>query len=298
MSGNEPRLVSEPLSGGHVTPIGWWAVIGLLLLSSAAVIRTLAEAPQARPNGARLYVLDGGLLKDQTPASYELTPEQVAATDMSVPVFLVVHARGTLLWDTGLGDRFVGGRETPSNPSWRVQTTVRSQLAEIGYTPDKITYLAISHSHGDHTGNANDYAGSTWLVQKAERDLMFGEKAPRTFDAYKALKDSKTKVLEGDLDVFGDGTVVIKSTPGHTPGHQALFVKLVRHRPVVLSGDLFHFPEERTLDRVPTFEFNKDQTRASRSALEAFMKTAGADLWIQHDIIAYAKLMKSPKFYE
>ncbi len=142
------------------------------------------------------------------------------------------------------------------------------------------------------------YAGSTWLVQKAERDLMFGEKAPRTFDAYKALKDSKTKVLEGDLDVFGDGTVVIKSTPGHTPGHQALFVKLVRHRPVVLSGDLFHFPEERTLDRVPTFEFNKDQTRASRSALEAFMKTAGADLWIQHDIIAYAKLMKSPKFYE
>src|SRR6266852_5154780 len=112
------------------------------------------------------------------------------------------------------------------------------------------------------------------------------------------IRRSKTKVLEGDLDVFGDGRVVIKSTPGHTPGHQALFVKLVRHRPVVLSGDLFHFPEERTLDRVPTFEFNKDQTRASRSALEAFMKTAGADLWIQNDIIAYAKLMKSPKFYE
>jgi N-acyl homoserine lactone hydrolase len=298
MSGNEPRIVSVAAKSRHATRAGVWAAIGLLLLSSSAGVRMTAEALQPPSNGPRLYVLDGGLLKDQNPASYELTREQVAATDMAVPVFLVVHPRGTLLWDTGLGDRFVGGRETPSNQSWRVQTTLRSQLAEIGYTPAKITYLAISHSHGDHTGNANDYAGSTWLVQRPERDLMFGDKPPRTFDSYKALKDSKTNVLDGDLDVFGDGTVVIKSTPGHTPGHQALFVKLAKHGPVVLSGDLFHFPQERTLDRVPTFEFNKDQTRASRAALEAFMKTAGAELWIQHDIIADAKLMKSPKFYE
>src|SRR5213083_799690 len=125
-------------AGGRTRDAGGWVVVALLLLSSTAVIVMVAEAPQARPNGPRLYVLDGGLLKDQNPASYELTREQVAATDMSVPVFLVVHARGTLLWDTGLGDRFVGGRETPPNPSWQVQTTLRSQLAEIGYAPDRI----------------------------------------------------------------------------------------------------------------------------------------------------------------
>jgi glyoxylase-like metal-dependent hydrolase (beta-lactamase superfamily II) len=289
---------------GLARRFGGWRALALVMTIgsgtfSSGLVQTIAgHAAQARPAGVKLYVMDGGWLKDQPPASYELTREQVPDSDMSVPVFLVVHPRGTLVWDTGLGDRFADGKEMPANKSWQVQRTVRSQLAEIGYKPEAITYLAISHSHGDHTGNANDYAASTWLVQKAERDLMFGEKPPRTYDAYKALKDSKTKLLEGDYDVFGDGSVVIKSTPGHTPGHQALYVRLTSRQPVVLSGDLYHFPQERTLDKVPTFEFNKDQTRASRAALEAFMKLAGAELWIQHDTATWAKLLKSPKFYQ
>jgi glyoxylase-like metal-dependent hydrolase (beta-lactamase superfamily II) len=286
---------------GLVRRFAGWSALALLLTIGGGTLRVglvTAQAPQPRASGVKLYVMDGGWLKDQPPASYELTREQVPDSDMSVPVFLVVHPRGTLIFDTGLGDRFAGGRETPANKSWQVQRTVRSQLAEIGHTPESITYLAISHSHGDHTGNANDYANATWLVQRPERDLMFGEKPPRTYDAYKALKDSRTKVLDGDYDVFQDGSVVIKSTPGHTPGHQSLFVKLTRRAPVVLSGDLYHFPLERTLDKVPTFEFNKEQTRASRAALEAFMKKAGAELWIQHDTATWATLLKSPKFYE
>ena len=98
--------------------------------------------------------------------------------------------------------------------------------------------------------------------------------------------------------MFGDGTVVLKSAPGHTPGHQVLFVKLAKTGPVVVSGDLYHYPEERTLNRIPTFDADEKQTAASRAALDVFLKQTGAQLWIQHDFIANAKLKKAPGYYE
>ena len=177
----------------------------------------------------------------------------------------------------------------------------RAQLAEVGYTPADIRYFAVSHFHWDHVGNANLFAGATWLVQRSERDVMFGEPpSPRTEPQnFAALNNSKTTFITSDeYDVFGDGTVVIKATPGHSPGHQSLFVKLARTGPVVLSGDLYHYPEERSLNRVPTTEFNVQQTVASRASLETFLKKTGSKLWIQHDYIADAKRKKSPSFYE
>jgi N-acyl homoserine lactone hydrolase len=113
------------------------------------------------------------------------------------------------------------------------------------------------------------------------------------------LKNSKTVIIDkDDYDVFGDGTVIIKSAPGHTPSHQVLFLKLAKTGPVVLSGDLYHYPEERTLNRLPVAEFNKEQTAASREELEVFLKKTGAQLWIQHDFLGNAKLKKAPEFYE
>jgi len=130
---------------------------------------------------------------------------------------------------------------------------------------------------------------------------MFGGKfsgslQPSTFSA---LQKSKTIILKTDeYDVFGDGSVIIKAAPGHTQGHQVLYVKLAKTGGVVLSGDLYHYPAEKTLDRVPTFEFSQEQTRASRAAVDAFLKKTGAQLWIQHDFVGNAKLKKSPQFYE
>ena len=98
--------------------------------------------------------------------------------------------------------------------------------------------------------------------------------------------------------MFGDKTVVIKSAPGHSPGHQVLFLKLAKTGPIVLSGDLYHYPEERKLNKIPTTEFNAAQTVASRAEIEAFLKKTGAQLWIQHDYTANAKLKKAPQFYE
>ncbi len=116
---------------------------------------------------------------------------------------------------------------------------------------------------------------------------------------YSALRNSKTEIITKDeYDVFGDGAVVIKSATGHSPDHQVLFLKLAKTGPVLLSGDLYHYPEERKLNRVPTTEFNAEQTIASRAAIEAFLKKTGAQLWIQHDFTANAKLKKAPEFYE
>ena len=113
------------------------------------------------------------------------------------------------------------------------------------------------------------------------------------------MRSSKTiPIKTDDYDVFGDGTVVLKLTPGHTPGHQVLFVKLARTGPVVVSGDLYHYPEERVLNRIPTFDADQRQTAVSRAALDVFLKKAGAQLWIQHDFSANAKLKKAPNYYE
>jgi glyoxylase-like metal-dependent hydrolase (beta-lactamase superfamily II) len=130
---------------------------------------------------------------------------------------------------------------------------------------------------------------------------MFAD-APSTrtiFANYSALKTSRTVIIrEDEYDVFGDRSVIIKSAPGHSPDHQVLFLKLAKTGPVLLSGDLWHYPEERKLNRLPIAEFNKDQTTASRQRIDEFLKKTGAQLWIQHDYLATMKLKKAPAFYE
>jgi N-acyl homoserine lactone hydrolase len=106
-------------------------------------------------------------------------------------------------------------------------------------------------------------------------------------------------VLNGeDHDVFGDGTVVIKSSPGHTPGHQSLFLKLANTGNVLLSGDLYHYPEEITYKKVPNFDTDREQTAKSREVIETFVKQNQAQLWIQHDYTSGIKRKIAPAFYD
>ena len=216
------------------------------------------------------------------------------------------------MWDTGAipddswtpTGRAVPRRLVLSNSQERrvtLRTTIKAQLAAVGYAPADITYLALSHYHWDHTANANQFVKSTWLARPAERDVMLPEKAadPPQPSTFADLRNGKTVLITADdHDVFGDGTVVIKLARGHTPGHQLLYVKLAKTGGVVLSGDLYHYPEERTLDRLPTFEFDIEQTRQSRRALDAFLEQTGARLWIQHDFTAMARVRKAPGYYE
>jgi len=271
-----------------------------------------------RPDSVRLYVFDGGVLEVTDPARFQLKREDVAETNLSVACFLVVHPKGVLLWDacsvpdsewtpTGAPVKHHIVLPDKQERDVTIVKPLKAQLADAGYSPADVTHLALSHYHYDHTANANDYARATWLVQRAERDAMFADPPPGVTrpSTYAALRASNTVIIEGgdpgdpgDYDVFGDGTVILKSTPGHTQGHQALYVRLAKEGDVVLSGDLYHYSEERTLDKVPTFEFDAAQTRASRTALDGFLKSTKAQLWIQHDLRAHAKLKKAPAYYE
>src|SRR6202790_3825226 len=264
------------------------------------------------PRTVRLYVFDCGVLHNPDMARFNLKKEDVTTTDMSMACFLVAHPKGNLIWDTGAvpddswtptGAILTQHVTLPDGQTREadVDKSLRGQLAEIGYSASDINYLALSHYHYDHTGNANEFAGATWLVRQADRDAMFGGKysgslQPSTFSA---LQKSKTIIVkEDEYDVFHDGNVIAKSAPAHTQGHQVLYVKLAKTGGVVLSGDLYHYPAEMTLNRVPTFEVSQEQTRASRVAVDAFLKKTGAQLWIQHDFVGNSKLKKSPKFYE
>ena len=249
----------------------------------------------------RLYLFDCGHLRIADPGRFSLTMDEVSTLELSVPCYLIEHPDGTLLWDAGLSDSLAeGSPHTQANGTvTTVTATLRAQLEELGYQPADITYLALSHLHYDHAGNANDFVASTWLVQRPEHEAAFGD-AQGFFDRalYAELENSETMLLDGDHDVFGDGTVVIKSAPGHTPGHQVLFVDLAETGGVVLSGDLYHFPESRLLKRVPTFNFDEAQTIESMDLVEDFLSETGARLWIEHDSAAYARLEKSPAYYE
>jgi len=203
--------------------------------------------------------------------------------------YLIQHGSDWMLWDSGLADALAAnpdGAGGPMGMRMRRSKTLASQLAALGVAPEQIKIVAFSHTHADHVGNANQFAGATLYIQQAEYDAAFGTE-PGKFGfnpaLYTKLRDAKVVKLNGDKDVFGDGSVTILSTPGHTPGHQALLLRLPKTGSVILSGDLAHFKENFEQRRVPRFNFSQPQTLASMERVAQLMRTERAQLWINHD---------------
>lgn len=244
----------------------------------------------------RMYVLDCGRLtaKDQSRWTPGVNVGQ--PRELSNNCYLLQHERGTLLWETGLPDSVVDQKDGVTSPNgalvWFRDKTLESQLVNIGVKRDEITYVAMSHTHGDHVGNAKAFAKSKILMQKLEHEFaMKATPAPLNVD-------QNVELLSGDRDVFGDGSVTIVSTPGHTPGHQSLLVKLPKTGAVILTGDLVHFQYMWDNKVVPSFNFNKDQSLASIERIAKLLAEHKAQLWIGHDKDITAKLNRAPKFYE
>ena len=278
----------------------------LLVVATVAVATLSLASAQQRPasvSAVRLYVFENGAIKGLDPKLFNFTREELKEVDFTNSSYLVVHPRGTLMFDAGAieDSHFKGDGAPVTEGILTASKPLLPQLASAGYKPSDVTFFAMSHYHSDHTANANAFATATWIVQKAERDFMFTDKPQGIIQPghYSALKTANTRILnDEDFDVFGDGMVVVKSAPGHTPGHQVLFVRLPKTGPVLLAGDLYHYPEERTTGRIPTFEFNVEQSKASRAKIEAFIKAQRAQLWIEHDIATHAKLPKAPAYVE
>ena len=275
------------------------------IAATIALVMSMTPAAQTPPRvtALRLYVFENGFIRGLDTKLFNLPREEVKEPDFVNSSYLIVHPRGTLQFDSGgIPDgQFKADGAPVTEGVMSATKPLLPQLAAAGYKPGDITYFALSHYHSDHTGNANAFAGSTWITQKAERDFMFGDKPEGIIQpaTYSALKGAKTRVLDNEeLDVFGDGTVRLIPTPGHTPGHQVLLVRLPKRGLVLLAGDLYHYPEERTRGTTPTFEFNAEQSKVSRAKVEALLKQTNAELWIEHDMATHAKLPKSPAYVE
>jgi N-acyl homoserine lactone hydrolase len=271
--------------------------------------QTAAAADTAGPaSSVRLYAFDCGRIDFKDMSMFSDTGDYDGKSGSLVdPCFLVRHPKGTLLWDTGLGDA-LSGRNDPANDagvSVRVNARLLDQLRSIGIAPSNVTYVAFSHFHLDHTGNANAFLASTWILNRTELDWALGAPTPPVVDlkSFSAYKTVSTQMISGDCDVFHDGTVRILQAPGHTPGHQVLLLKLAKSGVVLLSGDLYHQRSDRPHageagGRVMTVNTNRAESLASINRIETIIKNTHARLIIQHDPDDFKSLPVSPAYLE
>ncbi len=267
---------------------------GLLLLVMTCMV--IAAPP-------KLYVFDCGSIKHKTITQYGLKNTDTEVRELFVPCYLVQHGEERLLWDGGLPLAFAGkpGFDYDDNTHVSYKVSLIDQLQSMQVSPADIDYMAFSHFHLDHNGAANAFAASHLLIQRPEYEAAFAAKDVNPiFDPtlYDKLIDSEKTLLDGNHDVFGDGHVVIVSAPGHTPGHQTLFLDLAETGPIVLSGDLYHFEASRRLQAVPEFNTDPEESRRSFARVDAFIKSKNATLWIEHSKQLADSLRKAPGFYQ
>ena len=255
-------------------------------------------------NNVKLYVFDCGRFATNDISSFGLSNDDTDVRELFVPCYLIEHpTKGRLLWDAGLSPAMVGKGVQPAGngATQEYREALVDQLADMDIGPEDIDYVAFSHMHFDHVGSANLFVDSNLLIQESEYQAAFRDYADNPiFDyaLYKDLAGSTKTLLSGDHDVFGDGKVKIISAPGHTPGHQVLYVYLNNYGPVLLSGDLYHFEASRKLRAVPLFNTNKEQTLESMTKVEKFLKSTSATLWIEHNMAQATRLNLAPSFYD
>lgn len=249
-----------------------------------------AETAEAAAPALYVDVLDCGTIAISDLDAFSSAGDYAGQADeFTNTCYLINHPNGRLLWDLGLPSQLVGQPPfTQQIFTVSVDRSITDQLADLGVAPSELTYVSISHAHFDHIGQADQVQGATWLVNQTEYDYMFpadgAPPADPSLTANFALFQAMDKQIISDgHDVFGDGSVVIFQTPGHTPGHSSLQLTLPETGPVLLTGDLYHRTESRELGRVPRFNTSEENTLASMAAFEARATDLGAKVVIQHE---------------
>jgi glyoxylase-like metal-dependent hydrolase (beta-lactamase superfamily II) len=267
----------------------------ILSLSTAACVSITFAAPEARAQSApvlSLTRLDCGTSPAPTDVGGRMSDTYAFSglkVQLTFSCYVIKHGDDYMVWDTG--NPMSAGANAP-------KTSLVDLLAQLKLTPDQIKYVGISHYHGDHTGQVTAFPHATLLIGKGDWDVLSDPKPaaginPAPFANW-LTGGGKVEPLVGDKDVFGDGTVVVLSTPGHTPGHHSLLVRLKDMGPVLITGDLAHFHENYDANGVPTFNTDRAQTLAS---LDRFKQMAGnlhATVIIQHDARDIGKLPAFP----
>ncbi len=272
--------------------------VGLLAaLVSAVLLVDVGHAQSSKPGVEKLYILNCGEGVAGDISRWSPGINEGKSMDFVDNCYLIKHAQGWMLWDTGIPDAVAAMPNglVPSDPKavlWHRPKTLAAQLDQLGVKPSDIEAMAVSHTHPDHIGNVEMFPTTMLYVQKAEYEWPGANNQPRFKPEHPVTQ------LEGDLDLFGDGSVIILSTPGHTPGHQSLLVKLPKTGAVVLTGDAVHFKSNWENRAVPSLNFSKEQTLASMQKISDTLTKENAQLWINHDKAQRDSLKMSPEFYD
>lgn len=280
-------------------------VLPAIVLASLVLAAPGARAdPPPAVASLRLYALDCGRIQADDLGAYSDTGEYDGRSGtLAVPCFLVRHPEGDLLWDTGVGDALAGkpgGEKHPSGERFFLDRTLRAQLQSLDLAPKDIEYVAFSHFHYDHTGNADAFAGSTWLLSRSEVAAL--EAMPTALgmkpEHLRARERAEVEWIDRDRDVFGDGSVMILRAHGHTAGHQVLMLRLPKSGTVILSGDLYHTRGNFEASRMPMFNDSRAETLASFDRVRRLLESSDGRLVIQHDPGDFEALPKPPAFLE
>jgi N-acyl homoserine lactone hydrolase len=268
------------------------------MLAATAIFLGLSgmQAPAAAPTKISLARMDCGSIAVADLDIFSDTYLYVGKTKtLTDSCYLIRHGDSVMIWDTGLAGALAGQPGMTQGPfTMTLKTRLVDQLAQVGLKPADVDYVGISHYHDDHTGQAADFPAATLLMGKADFDVAkVYPPAQKAFQPWIA-GGSKVEPIEGDKDVYGDGSVVILDLPGHTPGHHALLVRLASG-PVLLTGDLYHFTEQVANEGVPSFNTNRADTLASIDRFKAIAKNLGAKMIIQHEPADIAKLPPFPQ---
>ena len=286
---------------------------GLLLLSLLARTAIVSSRELPNPSSAgfaeKLYRLDCGRSVANDESIWTPGENQGHSIEFSSTCWLVKRGNQWLLWDTGVPEATAddpnGWSTLPKLILYHLDKTLTGQLAEIGLKPPDVTYVAVSHTHGDHIGNVTLFPDAEILIQRTEYEWIHGGNGPNeNVNQLMALarrlmgNPRNLRLTDGDLDVFGDGSVTLISTPGHTPGSQSLLVHLRNSGFIILSGDVVHLEENFAKSRVPSLNTDKQASIESMERIRQIIKANKAIMFINHDKKQSDGLKLLPAFYD
>lgn len=252
----------------------------------------------------RLYLLNGGLAVHPDCSIYTPGRWKDERVELCCHAYLIKRDGEWILWDTGIDDRLandLGGQIIAHDIRGIIIRSLARQLDDIGITPANISRVILSHGHFDHIGNAHYFGHANWIMHRREYEAMFSDDY-MTYGyspaLYAHLPKARVQLFNDDFDVFGDDSIRILATPGHTPGHCSLLVRLAKTGPVLLSADVAHYRYNLDNRCVPLMNSDAEASHQSMNRLENVASEEKAQIWFNHDIVQAAGLLHAPMFYD
>lgn len=278
------------------------ATLTVAALYGASIPSSYAASPEVK-----MYRLDCGHMRLGDKALFsDAGLYKGEQQDIVMSCYLIRHGKDWILWDTGLPKKYLKGPLTEASFTSKLDRTIVDQLRELKLGAKDIKYVIVSHAHFDHAGQLNDFPNATLIIQRAELEAIGNTKVALEHHIQGDLFTShisgrtlkRVRLVDGDVDLFGDGTLKTIHIPGHTPGSMALLINFKNAGPYILSGDQWHFTENRQRNQVPAYNYSHDDTLASSKKLEDLVSQTHATLVIQHEPTDNAKLPKPPAFLD